>query len=102
MRWIRAYWPDEDVTFLFEVLPDGWPARHIELVGPDLRPRAATNSDEWLRQLELGLEDAYARAYGEPPEAPITDWSFDHEEIDQEQFERVWASARRALEGLPS
>jgi hypothetical protein len=62
-----------------------------------MTPRAAT-SDQWLIQMERGLEDGYVRTYGEPPEKPIVDWNFNHDEIDETHFTRVWKSARLVLE----
>lgn len=85
--------------FLFEVRPNGLDlSRHIELVGQTMTPRAATDSDQWLIQMERGLEDGYVRTYEEPPEKPIVDSNFNHDEFDKAHFTCVWKSARLFLE----
>jgi hypothetical protein len=97
-RWIRSYWDEEDVTFYWEVGDDGWITRHIELVGDELRPKAATALDEWMRELEAGRIQPYQAQYGGLADQPITDWDFPHSDVSAADFERIWAEARRALD----
>jgi hypothetical protein len=98
--WVRSYWDGEDITFLWEVRDDGWIARSVELVGPELRPQAAAALDEVMRARDTGgiqAVQAYEASYGAAPEKPVEDWDFPHEDISQPDFERAWAEARQAL-----
>lgn len=100
-KWIRSYWDEEGITFLWEVGDDGWVTRSVELAGPEHRPRTAASLDEVLRARDTGglpAVQAYERLYGVAPEKPITEWDFPHAEIDQATFESSWADARRALQ----
>ena len=100
-RWITSYWDEEDRTFVWEVGDDGWIARHIELVGPDQRPQAASALDEWMRELDAGRIQTYQERYGGLADQPVTDWDFPHSDITETEFERLWATARRAMESKP-
>src|SRR5215469_6429944 len=53
-RWVRSYWDEEDITFLWEVRDDGWIARSVELAGPKRRPRAAAALYELIRTRDTG------------------------------------------------
>lgn len=100
-RWIRSYWDDEDVTFLWEVDDNGWITRSVELVGPERRVQAAAALDEVTRARDssgISAVRAYEVRYGVAPEKPIDDWGFPHENISQSEFDQVWAESRRALE----
>lgn len=101
-RWICSRWDEEDVTFYWEVRDDGWITRHVELVGPELRAQAATSLEEWMRELDAGRIQVYQARYGVLADQPITDWDFPHSEVDKDEYERVWAAARSALESRPS
>lgn len=103
-KWVRSYWDEEDTTYVWEVGEDGWVTRSIELVGPGLRPQTAATLDEVMRERDTGgiqAVQAYERRYGVLVEKPIDDWDFPHEDIAEEEFERVWVEARRALEAKP-
>lgn len=100
-RWVRSYWDEEDVTFLWEGGDDGWITRSVEFVGPERRVQAAAVLDEVMRARDTGgipAVQAYETHYGVVPEKPIKDWDFPHEEISQSDFERAWAESRQALE----
>jgi hypothetical protein len=85
-RWFRSYWDEEDTWFYFEVGDDGWVSRQVELEGPARRPIAAASA-----------EDGDAR-YGFTAESPVSDWEGHVEEpLTFEEFEDVWAAARRHL-----
>ena len=96
--WVRSYWDEEDTTFVWEVGDDGWVTRHIELVGPDLQPRAAAALDEWKRELDAGRIQKYQQRYGGLADQPITDWDFPHTEITAAEFEKIWSYSREVLE----
>jgi hypothetical protein len=90
----------EDITFLWEVGDDGWISRSVELIGSDLIPTAATRLEEVIHARDTGgisAVQALEERYGVAPEKPIEDWSFPHEVISRELFDRTWGSARDAL-----
>ena len=100
-RWVRSYWDEEDVTFLWEIGNDGWVTRSVELVGPERRVRAAAALDGVTRARDTGgitAVQAYERHYGVVPEKPVDDWDFPHEVISQSEFERGWMGSRQSLE----
>ncbi|WP_405985266.1 hypothetical protein [Streptomyces sp. NBC_00872] len=89
--WFRSYWDEEDIWFYFEVGDDGWVSRQAELQGPELRPLAdAQDTDSDSR-------------YGITAESPLSEWE-GHvaEQLTAEQFESVWAAARRQLSAHPA
>ena len=101
-RWVRSYWDEGDITFLWEVRDDGWIARSVELVGPELRPQAAAALDDVIRARDTGgiqAVQAYEARYGAVPDKAVEDWDrdFPHEDISQTDFERAWAESRQAL-----
>ncbi|MFI1253198.1 hypothetical protein ACH4U6_05225 [Streptomyces netropsis] len=84
--WFRSYWDEEDIWFYFEVGDDGWVSRQAELHGAGLRPVAAARDT-----------DSDTR-YGITAESPVSEWEgFVPEPLAAEQFEMVWATARRQL-----
>ena len=92
--WLRSYWDEEGVAFLWEVGDDGWVTRSVELVGPDRRVQAATALDEVVRARDTGglaAVQAYESRYGVAPEKPLDDWDshLPHEVISQSDFERA-------------
>lgn len=88
-RWLRSYWGEEDTWFYVEAGDDGWVRRQVELEGPALRPIAAASADD---------DDA---RYGFTAELPVSDWEGHVEEpLTSEEFEDVWATARRHLTAL--
>jgi len=100
--WLRSFWEEEDVTFLWEV-GDGWVSRSIELVGPQRRVQAAAALGEVLRARDEGgisAVQAYESRYGVVPEKPMGEWDshFRHEVISESDFERAWIESRRALD----
>lgn len=85
-RWFRSYWDEEDTWFYFEVSDDGWVNRQVELEGPALRPIVAAST-----------EDDDAR-YSFTAESPVTDWEgYVEEPLTLQNFEEIWAEARRHL-----
>jgi hypothetical protein len=101
-RWVRSYWDEEDITFLWEVRDDGWIARSVELAGQERRPQAAAALDELIRASDTGgirAVQAYETRYGRVPDKPIEDWDwgYPHEDINESDFERAWAESRHAL-----
>jgi hypothetical protein len=99
-RWIRSYWAEEGVILYWEVGDDGWITRHIELAGPDERPKVASSLAEWMSELEAGRIQQYQPKYGVIAEKP-TDWDFPHEDVTQVQYEQIWQAARRSLDTRP-
>lgn len=100
-RWIRSYWDEEDVTFVWEVADDGWIQRSVEQVGPERNPRSAAALAEVIAARDAGgisAVQAYEASHGLLPDQPIDDWAFPHEDITESEFERDWDAARSALE----
>jgi hypothetical protein len=99
VQWVRRYWDDEDVWFVFELDGDGWVTRHLELQGPDRSPRVAASLVEWLREREAGRLQQYQAKYGVVAEMPLssdelTEW----QAVSAAQFEELWHSARSRLD----
>ena len=102
VRWLRAYWDEEDTTFYFEVDEDGWVLRQVEFSGADRTPTVAASLAEWPDAERDGLAavQAYEARYGgiadqplppdQPPDAP-------HVIIDRVEFVEVWQRARTLL-----
>jgi len=98
--YVSSHWDEGDITFLWEVADDGWISRSVELTGPNLIPTAATKLDEVIEARDIGglsAVQAIERHYGVAPEKPIVDWSFPHEVITSDQFDRAWVKARSGL-----
>lgn len=98
--WVRSYFAEDDITFVWEVGDDGWISRSVELVEVDRHPRTAASLEEVIRARDSGGIDAvrgYEARYGVLPEKPIGDWDFPHENITHAEFEQVWEMARRAV-----
>jgi hypothetical protein len=36
-RWVRSYWDEEDITYVWEIGDDGWVTRSVELIGAERR-----------------------------------------------------------------
>ncbi len=104
MRWIRGYYPDEDIWLYFEIDDDGWPNRQVELRGSDSEPVTAAALDEVLRARdhgEIGALNAYESKYGVLSESNTNDWQVEAsslEVITAEQFQRAWAKARSTID----
>jgi len=99
-RWVRSYWDEEDITYVWEIGDDGWVTRSVELIGAERLPQTAAALDEVIRERDTGSIQAvraYEGRYGVLVERPIDDWAFPHEDVTRAEFERVWADARRAL-----
>ncbi|MEU6485903.1 hypothetical protein [Streptomyces sp. NPDC046887] len=101
----RTYHEDEDLWLYFEADDEGWAVRQVEVRGEDGRPVAAASLEEVLRVRDHGDLAAmcrYEKRYGVLAEAPVADgWQGRPEaaEVSAEEFERLWAEARRALGG---
>ncbi|MBB6171577.1 hypothetical protein HNR23_001637 [Nocardiopsis mwathae] len=99
--WIRALYEDEGLWSYFEADDEGWAARHVEIRAADGAPTAAC-----LREVlhlrdhgDLGAMACYERRYGVLAEGSLEGWR-DHAgavEMSGDEFERLWAKARRAL-----
>ncbi|MET0135621.1 MAG: hypothetical protein ABW215_18735 [Kibdelosporangium sp.] len=102
-RRVRRYWDEEDIWYYFELDAEGWVTRHIEVQQPDGTPLVAASLREWFRELEAGRIGQYLTRYGHLAEKPIEDDEIeDYEPVSEDDFERLWASARRHLESQPS
>ncbi|MEU7373209.1 hypothetical protein [Streptomyces albidoflavus] len=102
--WFRTYYEDEDRWLYFETDEEGWAARHIEIGGEDARPRTAACLREVLHLRDHAGPAAmvrYEQRYGILADAPLDGWQDQPgaAEITGEEFERLWAEARRVLGG---
>lgn len=102
--WFRTYYEDEDRWLYFETDEEGWAARHIEIGGEDARPRTAACLKEVLHlrdHADLAAMVRHERQYGILADAPLDGWQDQPStaEITEEEFEGLWAEARRVLGG---
>ncbi|MCE9576300.1 MAG: hypothetical protein K8W52_24335 [Deltaproteobacteria bacterium] len=101
VRWLKAYWDDDDVWFFFEADDYGWVLRQVELRGPDETPQVAAALAEWPDPGRDGLEavQAYEAKYGALADQPISAWNdFPGVAITRDEFETVWRRARAHLD----
>ncbi|MFE3513938.1 hypothetical protein [Streptomyces sp. NPDC059166] len=100
--WMRCHWDEEDTWFHFEVDAEGWVVRQVELQGSELVPVAAASLAEWQQTYATGRLDAYDSRFEITAELPVSEWEgYDPEELTSEEFEQVWASARRRIASRP-
>jgi hypothetical protein len=103
VRWLKAYWDEQDVWYYFEVDEDGWASRQVELRGPARIPTTAASLAEWPDATIDGIDAvrSYESKYGGTAEAPIGDFddTFAPTEIDRSEFDELWTRARSHLEG---
>jgi len=100
--WFRTNYEDEDLWLYFEADDEGWAARQVEVRGQDSRPMTAACLEEVLHlrdHADLAAMRRYERQYGVLAEGPLDGWKDQRRaaEISVEEFERLWADARRAL-----
>jgi len=98
----RIYYDDEDLWLYFEADDEGWVARQVEVRARDSRPTTAASLEEvlYLRDhADLAAMGRYERQYGVLAEGPLDGWKnqLQAAEVSGEEFERLWADARRAL-----
>nr|BFD87035.1 hypothetical protein StreXyl84_64360 [Streptomyces sp. Xyl84] len=99
---MRCYWDEEDTWFYFEVNAEGWVIRQVELEGPELIPIAAASLAEWQGARDAGRLDEYDNRFGITAELPVSEWEgHDTERLTSEEFEEVWAFARRQIVSRP-
>ncbi len=92
----------EDLWLYFEADDGGWAARQVEVRGRDSRPVTAAALEEVLHlrdQGDLAAMVRYERQYGVLAEGSTDGWQDQSQaaEISAEEFDRLWAEARRAL-----
>ena len=102
--WFRTYYEDEDLWLYFEADDEGWAARQVEVRGKDSRPVVAACLAEVLHlrdHADLAAMGRYEQQYGVLAEGPMDGWQDQPRaaEISAEEFEQLWAEARRALGG---
>ncbi len=100
--WFRTYYEDEDLWLYFEADDEGQAARHVEVRGKDSRPVTAASLEEVLHlrdHADLAAMGRYERQYGVLAEAVLSGWQDQPQaaEISAEEFESLWAEARRIL-----
>jgi hypothetical protein len=100
LRWVEAYWEEDDQTYFFEADEDGWVLRQVVLQGPDRSPTVAASLVEWpdVKREGLAAAQAYFAKYGMTSEKPITEWDFPYVKITRGTFEKVWTRARGHLD----
>ncbi|POX42678.1 hypothetical protein C3486_03650 [Streptomyces sp. Ru73] len=100
---MRCYWDEEDTWFYFEVDAQGWVQRQVELQGPEATPLVAASLAEWQRAHDAGRPAAYERRFGLTAEPPVPDWEGHHPEyLTANDFEQIWAAARKHLTARPN
>ncbi|MCC3772641.1 hypothetical protein [Streptomyces sp. UNOC14_S4] len=104
--WFRSYDEDEDLWLYFEVDDEGWAVRQAEVRRVDARPVTAASQEEvlYLREhAEIAAMVRYEEQYGILSELPLEDWQDEPGvvEVSPEEFERLWAEARRVLGDAP-
>lgn len=102
ISWFRTYYEDEDLWLYFEADDEGWAARQVEVRGADSRPVTAASLEEvlYLRDhADLAAMGRYERQYGVLAEGSLDGWQDQPHaaEISPEEFEQLWAEARRTL-----
>lgn len=102
--WFRTYYEDDDLWLYFEADEEGWALRHIEIRGADARPVTAASLGEvlYLRdQADLAAMRRYEQQFGVLAEGRLAGRQDlpQAAEIAVEEFERLWAGARQALDG---
>jgi len=99
LRWVRRYWDEEDIWLYFELDPDGWAQRQVELQGADQTPCTAASLTEWSRELDAGRIQQYQSTYGALADQPIgTEDLSEYQPVDPAEFERTWRAARHELD----
>lgn len=104
--WFRTYDRDEDLWLYFEVDDQGWAIRQVDIRGADAQPMVAASLDEVLRmrdRADLAAMARYERQFGVLAEGSLDGWQDQPQagEISADEFERLWAAARLALDGSP-
>ncbi|MGW4200945.1 hypothetical protein [Streptomyces sp. NPDC004726] len=102
MTWFRTYYEDEALWLFFEAADEGWVTRQVEVREVDSQPVTAASLAEVLHlrdHADLAAMGRYERQYGVLAEGPVDGWQDQPQaaEISAEQFERLWAEARRTL-----
>jgi hypothetical protein len=100
----RTYYEDEDLWLYFEADDEGWAARQVEIRAADSRPVTAASLAEVVHlrdHADLAAMGRYERRYGVLAEGSLDGWETQPgaAEVSAEEFERLWADARRALGG---
>jgi hypothetical protein len=100
--WFRTYYEDEDLWLYLEADDEGWATRQVEVWGRNSRPVTAASLEEVLHfrdHADLAAMGRYERQYGVLAEGSMNGWRDQPQaaEISAEEFERLWAEARRAL-----
>ncbi|MER6108416.1 hypothetical protein ACWGPD_05495 [Streptomyces hirsutus] len=101
--WFRTYYEDEDLWLYFEADDEGWAVRHVEVRGGGSRPVTAASLAEVLHlrdHADLAAMGRYERKYGVLAEGSLDGWRDQPHaaEISVEEFEHLWAGARRTLD----
>ncbi|MFW6724579.1 hypothetical protein ACHZ98_31425 [Streptomyces sp. MAR4 CNY-716] len=100
----RTYYEDEDLWLSFEADDEAWAARQVEIRAADSRPVTAACLAEVVHlrdHADLAAMGRYERRYGVLAEGSLGGWETrpGAAEVSAEEFERLWADARRALGG---
>ncbi|WP_331769245.1 hypothetical protein OG948_36255 (plasmid) [Embleya sp. NBC_00888] len=104
--WFRIYHEDEDLWLCFDADDEGWATRQVDVRGADAQPVTAASLEEVL-QLRDHADPAamgrYERQFGVLSDGSLAGWRDQPRagEISAEEFERLWAAARPALDGSP-
>lgn len=98
-KWVRCFWSEESVWFYFELDVDGNVTRQVEIRGPGDDILAAASLGEWQDAHAAGELAGYEAVYGRTAELPFSEWEGHNPEwLTGEDFESVWASARRRIQ----
>jgi hypothetical protein len=102
-RWFSTFWDEGELTQYWEIESTGTVLRQVDLEGPELVPVCAAMLVEVPDVREAGLlaVQLYEQRYGVLTDCSITEWDdVPHQEIELDEFERIWAEARCHMESL--
>jgi hypothetical protein len=103
IRYIHEYFEDDDRDLYYELNPEGYAARNIDVNASTGLAEAAVRRNEWNQARDYGDLYEYMAKYGGVVEGNIAeglDAGPPFRELDSQAFEEVWDRCRRFREEL--